>query len=192
MAAEHESVLFDVLDVKVFPLTSDSAGASPVYGAGVDVYGANEISLDPNLVTAELKGDSRVIAKKGRIDRMNASVTYGRLSIDVLDVIAGAVVTDPSATQARGRLLAGTELPYFGMVFRIADADNGIEDVLPRLYKCQITGGTFLGQSSDNFGQPSFDIEAIGLDCAGVADWESVMADLDFYTEETAITMVSA
>lgn len=192
MAAAHESVLFDVHDVKVFPLTSDLAGASPIYGSAVDVYGAAEVSLDPNLVTAELKGDAKIIAKRGRIDRLNSSVTYGRLSIDVLAVILAATASDPSADKARARFLSGASLPYFGMMFRISDADNLIEDVLVRLYKCQVTGGTLLGQSSDNFGQPSFDIEAIGLDCAGTANFEDLMADVDFYNVATPITTMLA
>lgn len=185
MAAEHESILFDVEDVKVWPLTSDT-GASPVYGTFVDVYGAAQVGMDPNLVTAELKGDSRVIAKKGKVDRLKGSVTYGRLSIDVLEVILGITVSDPEADRARGRVLAGTDLPYFGMAFRIADADNAIEDVIPRLYKCQVTGGTLLGQSTDNFGQPSFDWEAIGL-AATDPGWLDVIADLDFYSTVTPI-----
>lgn len=185
MAAAHEAILFDVHDLKVYPLTDD-ASASPTYGAAVDVYGVAEVGLDPNFVTAELKGDGRIIAKRGKVDRIGFSATYGRLSADVLEVILGTTVTDPSATQARARLLAGTSLPYFKVAFRIEDADNGIEDVLVTLYKCQVTGGTLLGQSTDNFGQPSFEAEAIGL-ASTAANFLDVMADIDFYTEETAL-----
>lgn len=185
MAAAHEAILFDVHDLKVYALTDDS-GASPTYGAAVDVYGVAEVGLDPNFVTAELKGDGRVIAKRGKIDRIGASATYGRLSGDVLDVILGTETTDPSATNARTRFLAGTTLPYFKMAFRIEDADNGIEDVLVTLYKCQVTGGTLLGQSTDSFGQPSFEVEAIGL-ASTAPTYLDVMADIDFYTTEQAL-----
>lgn len=185
MPAAHEAILFDVHDFRVYPMTSDS-GASPVYGAGVDVYGIAEVGLDPNFVTAELKGDGRVIAKRGKIDRVALSATYGRLSADVLEVILDATVTDPGATQARVRLLAGTSLPYFKAAFRIEDADNGIEDVLVTLYKCQLTGGTLLGQSSDNFGQPSMEMEGIGLASTDAA-WTDVMADIDFWTVATPL-----
>lgn len=181
--AEHETILFDVHDFKVYPMTSDN-GASPVYGAAVDVYGIAEVGLDLNLVTAELKGDGKVIAKKGRVDRLNGSATYGRLSGDVLDVIIESTTTDPSGTHARTRIEAGVSLPYFGAAFVIEDADNGIEDLVVVLYKCQITGGSLLGQSSDNFGQPSFEWEAIGLASSDTLDW---MADVDFYTTETGV-----
>ncbi len=183
MAAAHESILFDVHDFKVYPLLTDN-GASPTYGAAVDVYGIAEVGLDPTLVTAELKGDGKVIAKKGKMDRLTSSATYGRLSADVLAVILGVTVSDPSATQARARIMAGESLPYFGAAFVIEDADNGIEDVVVVNYKCQVTGGSLLGQSTDNFGQPSFEFEAIGL---ASSVWLDVMADINFYTVETGV-----
>lgn len=184
MAAEHESVLFDIHDVKVYPLVSDS-GASPVYGDAVDVYGAAEASLDPNLVSAVLKGDGRTIARKGKLDTLTGGITYGRLSIDVLNVLFEMTLDDTLADRARGRLRSGAKTLWFGMAFRIEDADNDIEDVVPLFYKCQVTGGTLLGQSTDSFGQPSFEFEAIGLDChdedGSDNDWTSMMADVDFW-----------
>lgn len=183
--AEHEAILFDVHDFKVYPLVSD-AGASPVYGAAVDVYGIAEVGLDMNLVTAELKGDGKIIAKRGKLDRLPLSATYGRLSGDVLEVIMAAEVTDPAVDQFRTRLRAGTALPYFKAAFRIEDADNDVEDVIVTCYKCQVTGGTLLGQSTDNFGQPNFTMDAIGL-AATDPEWVDVMADLDFFAVETAL-----
>lgn len=184
MAAAHETILFDVHDFKVYPLTANT-GASPTYGAAVDVYGIAEVGLDPSLVTAELKGDGKVIAKKGKLDRFSLSATYGRLSGDVLDVVLGTSTEDVTADHARTRFQAGTSLPYFGAAFVIEDADNGIEDLVVVLYKCQLTGGSILGQSTDNFGQPSLEMEAIGL--AGDAPWQNVMADIDFYNNATGV-----
>lgn len=100
MPVNHSTVMFDVLDCAVAPLISDNVGAAPVYGTWVDVYGINEVSLDPNIVSAELKGDGRVIAKKGRIDRVNFSATYGRLDLDVRAIIIGAGVSDVAAIAA--------------------------------------------------------------------------------------------
>jgi hypothetical protein len=183
MAAAHETILFDVHDFKVYPMTSDT-GASPVYESPIDVYGIAEVGLDPNFVTAELKGDGKVIAKKGKMDRLNGSATYGRLSGDVLDALIDSTTADVSATRARTKILAGQSMPYWGASFVIEDADNGIEDVVVVLFKAQMTGGSLLGQSSDNFGQPSFEWEAIGLAATDFEDW---MADINFYTEETGV-----
>ena len=185
MAAQHEAILFDVHDFKVYPLTDDS-GASPTYGAAVDVYGIAEVGLDPTLVTAELKGDGKTIAKKGKLDRLSGTATYGRLSGDVLEVIIDAPTDDPSANQARTRLIAGQKLPYFGAAFVIEDVDNGLEDVVVVVYKAQVTGGSLLGQSTDNFGQPSFTWEGIGLASTSVG-WQDVMADIFFNNNATGV-----
>jgi hypothetical protein len=162
----HASVVFDVVDCKVYPLLTDIAGASPTYGAGVDVPGIAEVGVDPNIVSAELKGDARVIAQKGRTDRLSFSGTYGKLSGDVLAVILGGSITDSGTTPnqiAAYRLSSPASLPYFKIEFKIDDVEEGIGDLRVVLYKCKLTGGTLIGSSSDNFGQPSFDADAIAL-----------------------------
>lgn len=100
MPVAHSTIMFDVLDCAVAPLLTDTALALPTYGTWVDVFGINEVSLDPNLVTAELKGDGRVIAKKGRIDRVNFSATHGRMDLDIQAILRGHTVTDVAAITA--------------------------------------------------------------------------------------------
>lgn len=185
MAANRESVVYDIHDFKVYSLLSDT-GASPTYGPGVDVPGIASLSLSPNFLTAELKGDARIIAKKGRIDKFTGSVTYGKLSLDVLSIILGGNVTDSgtlNAEIAKYRFLGANSLPYWKGEFVINDVEAGLGNLGGKLFKCQITGGNLLDQSSDNFGQPTFDFEAIPLDST------DEMFDLSF--NET-LTPVSA
>jgi hypothetical protein len=169
VAAPRETVLYDVHDFKVYALLTDSASASPTYGAAVDVPGIAEASFEPNLVTAELKGDARIIAKRGRTDRFNLSATYGKLALDVLVVILGGTVTDSgagSSEEAAWTLVSPAALPSFKVEFKVDDVDLGLSTVHVVLYKCQLTGGTLLNQSSDNFGQPTLECEAIQPDFA--------------------------
>lgn len=197
VAAAHESVVFDVHDAKVYALLTDAAGASPTFGPAVDVPGIAEVSLDPNLVTAELKGDARVMAKKGRVDRYNFSGTYGKLDFDVLQIILATSITEVgTAGRTNARSKSPAPLPYFKLEFKIEDLDEGLGDLHCVLWKCQITGGTLLGSSSDNFGQPSFDAEAIALNgtlavpgtTTLVGGDTGVMADWDFYNAVTPLT----
>lgn len=166
MPITHSSVVFDVNDCKVYPLLTDVAGASPTYGAGVDVPGIASVTVNPNIVSAELKGDARVIAVRGRTDRLSFSGTYGKLSGDVMGIILGTSVTDSGTTPnqlATFRLKSPASLPYFKIEFQILDVEEGIGDLRVVLYKCKLTGGTLLGTSSDNFGQPTFDADAIAI-----------------------------
>lgn len=166
MPLTHASVLFDVNDAKVYPLLTDIAGASPTYGAGVDVPGIAAVTVNPNIVSAELKGDARVIATKGRTDRLTFSATYGKISGDVLGVILGTSTTDSGVTPnqlATFRMKSPAALPYFKIEFQIQDVEEGVGDLRVVLYKCKVTGGTLLGTSSDNFGQPTLDCDAIAI-----------------------------
>lgn len=182
----HETVVFDVHDAKVYSLVTDTVGGSPTYGAAVDVPGIADVSLDPNLVTAELKGDARVMAKKGRTDRYNFSATYGKLSGDVLMVILGLTNPVNTATKARFRSKSPSPLPYFAMRFKIEDLDEGLGDLHVHMYKCQLTGGTLLGSSTDNFGQPTLECEAIALN--GTLDGDvGVMVDWDLLSTTTPL-----
>lgn len=166
MPLAHASVIFDVNDAKVYPLLTDVAGASPTYGVGVDVPGIAQVAVNPNIISAELKGDARVIAVRGRTDRLTFSATYGRLSGDVMATILGATVTDSGTTPnqlAAFRLKSPAPLPYFKIEVQIQDVEEGIGDLRVVLYKCKITGGSILGTSTDNFGQPTFDADAIAI-----------------------------
>ncbi|HVL03579.1 MAG TPA: hypothetical protein VM386_03990 [Acidimicrobiales bacterium] len=159
--------MYDVEDAKVSPLIADNA-TTITYGTPIDVPGIAEVGLDPNLITAELKGDGgRVLAKKGKIDRMNFSATYGKLSLPILQAIMGGATiqagTTPNQT-ATYDLAGGTSMPYFRLEFQILDVDLGIGDLHVVLSKCQLTGGTLITGSTDSFGQPSLECEAIGTE----------------------------
>lgn len=161
----RNTVVFDIDDCKVYALLTDPTGAPPTYGAAIDVPGISQVSLDPNFVTAELKGDGQVIAKRGRIDKLGFSCTYGKLSLDVLDILIGSsTVTSGGVTPNRTQVLmlaAPSALAEFKIEFRIVDLDQGIGSLNVVLYRCVLTGGTLLGGSTDQFGQPSFTAEAV-------------------------------
>lgn len=160
MAASHETILYDVHDFKVYDLTADTA-PSATYGAGVDVFGIADVSLDPEIKTAELKGDARIIAMKGRTDRLKVKATYGKLSLDVLAIVLGGTTTDPDTDTAQWDLVGTNSLPYFKAEFKVQDVDEDLGDLHVVLYKCKVSGGTLLNQKTDAFGQPTLEFEAI-------------------------------
>jgi hypothetical protein len=177
MVTPTETVLYDVHDFKVYPLLTDT-GACPTYGAAVDVPGIAQVGLDPNFLTAELKGDAKIIAKRGRIDKMQISATYGKLSQMVLGVIIGGTTTAGTGN-SKWALTGTNSLPYFKAAFAINDADVG--SVIITLYKAQITGGTLLSQQTDNFGQPTMDMAGIP------ATSNDALIGIDFYDALTAL-----
>lgn len=196
MPVSHETVTFDVHDAKVYPMLSDTAGEAPTYGPAVDVPGIADVSTDPNFATAELKGDARVMAKKGRVDRINASATYGKLAQDVLKTIMGGRIDDNAEVSSRWYLTGNNALPYFKFEFKIDDVDVDLGTLQVVLYKCNLTGGTLISGSTDNFGQPELQLEAIPIEgtipaVVGPPAFEAVenpMIAVTLFAERTALS----
>ena len=171
MAASTSAITFDVKDCKVYTVATDpDASASPgatTFGAAVDVPGIQEVSLEPNFITNELKGDGGVVlAKKGKIDRMNFSCTYGELSLPVLEILLGQTIvpTGTGTSEVADLPIDDTSLPYFKIAFLIDDLQTSGDDlatVVVTLQKCQLTGGSLISGSTDSFNSPTFTAEGI-------------------------------
>jgi hypothetical protein len=182
MPVTHRSVYFDVHDFKVYSMLTDTTGASgPTYGPAVDVPGIAEVSMDPNLQTAELKGDAKIIAKKGRVDKVTMKCTYGKLSLDVLDVIMEGDLTDQTTVSAKFRVLGTNSLPYFKAMFTIDDVEMGLGSLQMTVWKAQISGGTLITSKTDEFGQPDMEIEGIACES------NDALFDVDFYAAKTPL-----
>lgn len=165
MALAQSTVVYDVHDAKVYPLLTDATNASPSYGTGVDIPGISQVSFDPNIVSAELKGDASVIARKGRTDRFNFSAQFSKISLPVMKTIMGGQIDELTAdTRTQFFLDSPASLPYFKFAFKIDDLDVGLGSLIVTLMKCQITGATLMQQQSDQFGQPTFQGQAISPD----------------------------
>jgi len=171
MTVSQSAITFDVKDCKVYSVATDpQSTATPgatTYGAAVDVPGIQEVSLEPNFITNELKGDGGVVlAKKGKIDRLNFSCTYSELSLDVLAVLLGQTVTAAGSGDAETAVMPidDTSLPYFKIAFLIDDLQTSGEDlatVVVTIQKAQLTGGSLVSGSTDSFNSPTFTAEGI-------------------------------
>lgn len=184
MPTPRSTVLYDVNDFKVTSLLTDVTTAPTYAATAVDVPGVASCSLEPNFVTAELKGDAKVIAKKGNIDRFNFSAQYGRLALDALAVMLGGNITDSGvapATSVGWSLPGVNSLPYFKAEFQILQAE--VADVHVTAYKAQVTGGTLIDQSTDNFGQPSVDFEAIPANAN-----DTMFVKIEFFDQATPLS----
>lgn len=182
-AVDHDSIVYDVHDCKLYPLTADS-GASPTYGTGIDVPGIFAVTFNPNFVSSELKGDARILDRRSRVDSFNFSATYSKLSLDVLDVLLETTLNDVGATpNQRADLIVegGNEPPYFGIVVQLEDTDIDIGAIRLVVYKAKVTGGTLVTSQSDTYGQPTFDASGIATDS------HNRMAMLQFFETEAPV-----
>lgn len=181
MPTTRSTTLYDVNDFKVVKMTKDDLTA-PTYGTPlVDVPGIASVSMDPNINSNELKGDAKVIAKKGNIDRFNFSAQYGRIALDAQAVLLGGTITDSATPGSVKWNMGGTNsLPYFKALFQILQAE--VADVHITAWKSQVTGGSLIDQSTDSFGQPSIDFEAIPC-----MSNENLFVDIEFFDAVTPL-----
>lgn len=168
MAVANSVITFDVKDCKVYKQLTDVATNLMTHDSAVDVPGIQEVSLEPNFITNEMKGDGgAVLAKKGKIDRLNFSCTYSELSLPVLSVLTGQTLAE-SDTGSDGLATLpfdDASLPYFMIAFLMDDLQHSSGDepatVVCTLQKCQLTGGSLISGSTDSFSNPTFTAEAI-------------------------------
>ena len=168
MAASQSAITFDVKDCKVYTITADVADNATTFGSpGIDVPGIQEVSLEPNFITNELKGDGGVVlAKKGKIDRLNFSCTYSELSLPVLEILLGQTVVEAGTgtSETADLPIDDSSLPYFKVAFLLDDlqtSGDSLATVVVSLQKCQLTGGSLVSGSTDTFNTPNFTAEAI-------------------------------
>lgn len=154
---------FDVADAKIWPMVSDTIGSNATYGTGIDVPGVNSVTVAPEFISAVLKGDSKTLARRARIDSFAFTCGYSLLSVEVLGALWAAQVTTPATTtDAQVLEVSGAgSLPYFGFGFQILDAEVGVGSVNVYGLKVQVTGGNIFDQSTDSFGGRSFQCSAI-------------------------------
>lgn len=157
------TVLFDVKDAKVYPLTAD-AGGGPTYGTAVDVPGITQVEITPNYDSSELPGDGTIIDSRTILRSIGLKFKYGKLDPDVLAVLDGGTVTQNTGTTVtRYERGADDQVPYFGFACSIVEVDGAGGEALLYVYKAKVEDGTLFGVESNSYGQPEFGAKAVAL-----------------------------
>jgi hypothetical protein len=165
MVVPATTFTFDVADAAVWPLLTDPVGGTATYGTKIDVPGINNVSVEPEFISAVLKGDAKTLARRARIDSLNFSAGYSLLSPELIGVLYDgthtAAVGEEDATTLE--ISGAGSLPYVMFGFSILDAEVGVGCINVYGLKCQVTGGNLFEQSTESFGGRSFQISAIPL-----------------------------
>lgn len=156
MTVAHESILYDIEDLRIWHMATDASNASPTYSAGVDVPGVSQVSLDPTITANSLKGDGRTMASRARLDDFAFKATYGEAALDVLAVVLSSSVID-DAHRAHLPIVLPKATGLFAVRFVITDVDLGLDALVVTAFKAQLSGGTLLGSSSDSYSQPALE-----------------------------------
>jgi hypothetical protein len=161
----QESILYDVSDAAVYPITAPGdADTPPSYGTGVDVPGIRTVTLGPTYESNSLRGDGRTIDKRTKLTAVSLTFGYGKLAPDVLAVVDGGTATTVgtgASTVTEYRRMADDQVPYFGFVGQVTEVDDPTGSALLVVAYAKIEDGTLFGSETDSYGEPEFSAEAV-------------------------------
>lgn len=115
MAQDGVSALFGITDAKIARLLTDN-GAGTTYENPKDIPGIQSIQFSPEFLEKELHGDDELLDIYSKLKSLTGTVKHGKISLDVLALLMGGIVTDggSSPNEYREMEVFGTSIPgYF-------------------------------------------------------------------------------
>jgi hypothetical protein len=140
MAIDTKALPYGLRDVKVTPITADSA--TPTYSTMVDLPAGRTLTWSTNQDTEQLKGDDVVVAERGSGITIDWDLEHGGISLEALAVLQGGIVTSSGVTPSviKTYALTGTTSPPYFRIDGQAINDNG-GDTKVTIYRAKATGG---------------------------------------------------
>lgn len=146
MALGKESFFYGVADLKIFPITADTASTYTL-GDGIDIPGVKNFSVEPNIDSKTLSGDEKDMAVVTKIKSFKFSAEHAKLSLDALKALQGGRITATGETQQKYSFQDGDKPEYFQLQASVTDADVGSVTLV--LYKCKIESYPVAGKEGD-------------------------------------------
>lgn len=154
MPLSHVTKVFAVKDIKIYPLTSDPAAGSPVYGTGIDVPGAKTMTISGDINTVELRGDNGPMDRASSLSSVNVSIDWAKASLDLLAAWFANTVVDSGTTpnqKSVWSLLQTTSLGYFGISGQAVGADVLTGDVQFQVNKAILSSFPEMGLAEEDY-----------------------------------------
>jgi hypothetical protein len=156
------SITFDVADAAVRPMLTDVSGGATTYGTWTDLPGVQSLQVNPNFITAELKGDAKTLDRRAKTSGFDVNVNYALLDLTVLGILLGGTVVNTDGLVATWELSAdASTTPYVQAAFAVNDVSGGLGNIIVCLNKCNTTGGDIFNQQTDQYGVRSLTLSAI-------------------------------
>ncbi|WP_407553069.1 phage tail protein [Streptomyces sp. Pv4-95] len=177
MAMSRVTKLYAVEDCKIFPLLSDPAGGTAMYGEGIDVPGIKEMEISGDVEVKELRGDNGLLDSDSAISNVTVSYPHAKLSLDVLKALIVSTVTDSGTTPAqktKWSMKQGAKpLPYkIEGKTPTGGSDAITGDVHFTLFKCVMSSFPGLGFAEEDY--RTIENEARAVPLASTGEWVDV------------------
>jgi hypothetical protein len=158
----QQTITFDVHDCKIAPMLTDtSTEDEPTYGAWLDVPGIQQFQLNPQFITAELKGDGKTLDNRAKTSGFDVTANYAMLDLQVMKALLGGTYLNTGGVEASWTLGGDNSIPYVRIAFSIEDVSSGLGNVAVLLNKAKVSGGSLFDQQTDQYGTRSMQLSAI-------------------------------
>lgn len=141
MAITREALPFGLRDVKIAPLI-----ANDLPGTLVDLPNAQTFEFTDTEEFTELRGDDKLVAKRGAGSTVEWSLESGGISIEAYCIMSGATLVVGGVSPAaykRARKFASSNRPYFWVEGQsMSDSGGDFHCVLPRVIADDSLEGT--------------------------------------------------
>jgi hypothetical protein len=191
MALTTVTKSYGVDDIKIAPITVDNSTTYTV-GALVDVPGARQISITPDIESKDLMGDELTLDTVSKVKSFTITVENAKLSLELRKILMGGTVTaSGSGTSAKSTysFVEGDVPGYFQLQAQIKSTDNIGGDLHYLVYKCKVTAAPING-TQDDFATFTFDCKAVYTECL-FGGTKKKLSDTIIHATETALAAVS-
>lgn len=157
-----QTVTYDVHDAKYGSLLTDTSGAgAPTYGAWTDVPGVQQVTMNTQFITAELKGDAKIIDTRSKVSGFDVTCNYAIFDLGLLVLLFGGTLVNTTTTEATWELMGQNSQPYGRLGFAVNDVSTGLGNIVVVLNKVKVTSGNLFDQQTDQYGSRSMGLSAI-------------------------------
>ena len=124
---------FGIRDIKLTNMDGDEQ---------VDLPNERQLSFNEVLVSGELRGGGMTVAIATELDKVEASLEAGGISLEAYALMTGRTAVESGSTPNKIKTLTGAgadRYPYFKIYGK--SLGDGDDDIHVKLRKCKLTGG---------------------------------------------------
>lgn len=180
MAVPNPALPYGMRDIKVTPITANTAGAI-TYGTFVDLPASQTLSWNTTEDYEQIRGDDIVQGEHGNGRLVEWELAAGGLGIDAVAVIMGGTVSSSGVTPNIIKKLAtvGTvAAPYFRIDGQAINDNGGDTKVV--IYRAKATGGLEMSFEDGTF-------MTTGISGNGYPNADNALYDIAVYETATNI-----
>lgn len=153
-AVPHRTKWHHVNDAKISLLLDDPEGGTATYAPPIDVPGIKTVGVGGTVSTQQLRGDNQLLDSETLLTAVTMEFSHAKLSLDVLAVMLGAVVTDSGlegAEIATLRLLGANAPTYWRLEAQTTGVDTVGGDGHLIFPKCKVSGFPDIGFAEEDY-----------------------------------------